>query len=189
MILATLLLAAPVAIVAQETTYPELSAARAALDLCLAFVAGANAEASRDDSRAAAGRAEKAFRAAIAARPQDPKAHAGLGEALSRCGIPHASMTSIMGVVEASSAALQKALELEPSHWEARFILAMNSYNMPAFLNRTGAAIRELEILRQTAAYRPRQPIRPQRNHHRRRRGCPNHSAEMRGVSAQQTWG
>ena len=138
----------PLPVLAQET-YPELTAARAALTQCLVYAEGpAEQKEKKQESKAAAERAEKAFRAAIAAQPKDPNAYAGLGEALSRCAIPHANMTTIMSVVETSSEALQTALQLDPTHWQARFVLAMNNYNMPAFLNRTGDAIRELETLR-----------------------------------------
>jgi len=146
---ALLLAACAAAVNAQQASYPELDAARAALEACILYAEGAaELKAKKAESKAAAEVAAKAFRAAIAARPNDANAHAGLGEALSRCGIPHASVTSIMNVVEESSAALETALKLEPTHWQARFLLALNNYHMPAFLNRTDAAIRELEILR-----------------------------------------
>lgn len=87
-----------------------------------------DAGARRDEGRAAAEKAKKAFRAAVAAEPTNADAHAGLGEAVSRCGVPYAGMATIMGVVESSIRALEKALELEPTHWQARFILGMNYF-------------------------------------------------------------
>jgi vitamin B12 transporter len=124
---------------------PQLEAARAALVECAALLEAGEA---RDASRAAYERATRAFRAAVAAEPRNPEAHAGLGETLSRCGVPHASMTNIMALIEQSTESLETALRLDPQHWQARFVLALNHFNMPAFLNRTEAAIRELEMLR-----------------------------------------
>jgi tetratricopeptide (TPR) repeat protein len=125
-----------------------LKDARAALQACLRYVEGPEEQrGTKDDAKAAFERAEQAFRAAIAGAPRNADAHAGLGETLSRCGIPHAGMTTIMTVVEASTRALQTALAIDPQHWQARFILAMNSFNLPAFLNQMPAAVRELETL------------------------------------------
>jgi tetratricopeptide (TPR) repeat protein len=104
--------------------------------------------APNEESKAAADRAEEAFRALVAARPGSAAAHAGLGIARARCLIPHAGMASIMNVVESATHSLRAALELDPAHWEARFTLAMVYFNMPAFLNKTADAIRELEVLR-----------------------------------------
>lgn len=125
------------------------AAARAALVECAALAGSAEDAASRDRARSAYETARRAFRDLIAARPDDADAHAGLGETISRCGIPLAGMAAIMGVVEESNAVLETALRHDPAHWQARFILAMNYFHMPVFLNRTGEAIRHLELLRQ----------------------------------------
>ncbi|HUF50910.1 MAG TPA: hypothetical protein VMN60_08765 [Longimicrobiales bacterium] len=138
---------------------PQLQDARAALAACVA-VSDSNddSRAGKDRARAAYERARQLFREAIAAQPNSAGAHAGLGETISRCGIPLANMLSIMGVVEESTAALETALQLDPRHWTARFTLALNSYHMPSFLNRMGEAIRQLEILLQQQGGRSDQP-------------------------------
>lgn len=141
--LIAILTALPDAAQAQESS--AMIAAGAAFNECLALV---ESDADKRSSTAAFERAEKAFRAAVAAEPRNADAHAGLGQTLSRCGVPHASMTSVMGIVDQSTRALQSALLLDPQHWLARYVLAMNHFNMPGFLGRTPDAIRELETLR-----------------------------------------
>ena len=125
-----------------------LATARGALAECIRLADDPSAQARKQESKAAAERAEQAFRALVAAEPGSAAAHAGLGIARARCLIPHAGMASIMNVVESATHSLQSALELDPAHWEARFTLAMVYLNMPAFLNKTADAIRELEVLR-----------------------------------------
>ena len=140
---------------------PDPAAARAVLESCIAAAEAAAAApptGSAADARALAERAEQAFRALIGAQPNNPDAHVGLAEALSRCVLPHAGMTGAMRVIEQSLASLQTALALEPRHWQGRFLLAMNYFHMPAFLNRTPDAIRELETLRAQQGARNDQP-------------------------------
>ncbi|HSJ63303.1 MAG TPA: hypothetical protein VK922_05265, partial [Gemmatimonadaceae bacterium] len=46
-----------------------------------------------------------------------------------------------------SIALLQRALEVEPAHWTARYVLALNYYRAPAFLGRSPLAAHELDRL------------------------------------------
>jgi vitamin B12 transporter len=129
---------------------PSGDAARAALAQCIAYAEGSEEQqAKKDEAKAAYENAKKMFKQLVSAQPDNADAHAGLGETISRCGIPLANMMSIMGVVEESTASLEKALKLDPRHWQARFVLAMNNFHMPAFLNRIGTAIEHLEKLQQ----------------------------------------
>lgn len=114
---------------------------------CLAYAEGPEGERTSAESKAAFERAEQAFRVAISAEPGNADTHAGLGQTLTRCGIPHASMTTIMNVVEESGRALEEALRIDPEHWAARYMLAMNYFHMPEFLNQMPNAARQLEIL------------------------------------------
>lgn len=141
---AMLLAGGAAAAAAQETT--GMTRAREALATCIRYAE--DKRANQDASRAAAERAERAFRALVTAEPKNADAHAGLGEAIARCGIPHAGMTTIMNVVGNATGALEAALALDPKHWQARFTLSMVYLNMPAFLGKTDDAIRELETLR-----------------------------------------
>ena len=148
-ILAAALIAASLAgahdAAAQE---PPLQAARTALAQCIAHAEGSD-DSKKAEAKATYESAKKLFKAAVAAQPDNADAHAGLGETISRCGIPLANMMSILGVVEESTASLETALKLDPRHWQARFVLAMNNFHMPSFLGRIGVAIEHLEILRQ----------------------------------------
>lgn len=126
-----------------------MPAARAALAECLRYAEGDSVlRSQKEASKAAAERAERAFRAVVAAQPQSADAHAGLGEAIARCAVPHAGMSSIMNVIENATQSLQAALKLDEKHWQARFMLAMMYHNMPAFFNKGPDAIREFETLR-----------------------------------------
>ncbi|HSK19035.1 MAG TPA: hypothetical protein VK912_07830 [Longimicrobiales bacterium] len=136
----------------------ELVDAQRAMQECVAYAEGPEAERTSAGSKAAFERAEKAFRAAIAAEPGNADAHAGLGQTLTRCGIPHASMTTIMNVVEESGRALEEALRIDPQHWGARYMLAMNYFHMPEFLEQMPNAVRQLEILMQQQGDRADRP-------------------------------
>ena len=54
--------------------------------------------------------------------------------------------------------AFDRALELEPDHWEARFTKAVALSNWPAFLGKSGEAIRQFEILIESQAKGPAKP-------------------------------
>lgn len=141
---ALLLVAAPL----QAQQAPALERARAAFAECTRLAdAGTDTDAAKKAAKTSYEKAEAAYRAAIAAHPDSADAHAGLGRTISQCGLPHAGMTTIMTMVETSSAALEKALQLDPTHWSARFTLALNNYHMPAFLGRMPKAVAELETL------------------------------------------
>ena len=54
--------------------------------------------------------------------------------------------------------AFDRALELEPDHWEARFTKAVALSNWPAFLGKSGEAIQQFEILIENQAKGPAKP-------------------------------
>lgn len=51
-----------------------------------------------------------------------------------------------------ADAAFDRALELDPNHWDARFTKAVSLSNWPAFLGKSSAAIQEFETLLQQQA-------------------------------------
>src|SRR5688572_10228658 len=136
---------------------PQLQASRAALTQCIAYAEGGD-DSKKAEAKSSYENAKKLFKAAVAAQPNSADAHAGLGEVISRCGVPLANMMSIMGVVEESTSSLETALKLDPRHWQARFVLALNNFHMPSFLNRIGVAIQHLETLQQQQGSRNDQP-------------------------------
>lgn len=117
--------------------------AEALLDACTEAVQGER----EMEAKEAAARAESLFEARISAAPRDPAPRVGLARVLSQCKIPYASFMGQGVLVGRSNELLTEALELDPGHWGARFALAVNHYHTPAFLGRTGDAIRHFETL------------------------------------------
>jgi len=106
--------------------------------------------AEAGDQAAAAEAADDAkagFEAGQAARPDDPAPQVGLASVLLRCRIPFAPFMEQGAISARAGEILRAALELDPSHWEARYLLALNYYHNPEFLGLTGDAIREFETL------------------------------------------
>jgi tetratricopeptide (TPR) repeat protein len=99
------------------------------------------------EAKAAAKEAERLYRRLIAARPKDPEPRVQLAQVLSICKIPYADFLGQGRILSQANKLLEEALALDPSHWSARYTLAMNHYSTPAFLGRTEAAIREFELL------------------------------------------
>ncbi len=122
---------------------PDADTARAELAAC---AAAAQAE-DETTALAAAGRAETAFTAWAEDAPDDPEPVVGRAQVLTWCRISFAPFMEQGVIVGQSNALLEKALEMDPTHWTARFSLAMNHYHTPEFLGRTPDAIRHLEIL------------------------------------------
>jgi hypothetical protein len=99
------------------------------------------------EAQAAAKEAERLYRRLIDARPADPEPRVKLAQVLSLCRIPYASFTNQGRLVGQSNQLLEEALVLAPTHWGARYTLAMNHHGTPEFLGRTDDAIREFERL------------------------------------------
>src|SRR5688572_19799998 len=122
---------------------PELRGAEAAMARCSA----AASEKRHAEALAEAKVAEAAFRGRLATRPNEVRALVGLARTLGACRIPSADL-ALMGELSAESIELlQRALEVEPTHWAARYTLALNYYRAPAFLGRSKDAAREFDRL------------------------------------------
>jgi vitamin B12 transporter len=119
------------------------SADGAPLSACV----GAVSAGRESEARALATTAEAHYRALIAERPADPDVRVLLARVLAQCRIPYAGMAAQGGLIGRANQLLEEALEIDPRHWDARFTLAMNHFNTPEFLGRSGDAIRELETL------------------------------------------
>jgi tetratricopeptide (TPR) repeat protein len=142
---ASILLLSPSLSAAQQPTSPDplLDAADSALQSCSASAAARRIAEARDAAR----RAEDAFRSRLAQRPNDVRALVGLARTISQCRIPGAEFMEMGELSAEAISLLQRALELEPSNWVARYILAMNYFGAPAFLGRAADAARELDRL------------------------------------------
>mgnify|MGYP001172642666 CR=1 FL=1 len=105
----------------------------------------AAAEGRKDRMEAAAARLEAAASAMEAERPAD--ALVVRARVRSQCLIPFAPYMRKAALLEESNALLEQALQIDPRHLLARFMLGMNHYHSPTFLGRTGAAVQALEQL------------------------------------------
>ncbi|HEX2190898.1 MAG TPA: TonB-dependent receptor [Longimicrobiaceae bacterium] len=119
------------------------TAADAALAACSAAVKAKD----EGEARTQADRAARLFRERIAASRTDADARVGLARTISECRIPLANFMQAGQLVGESSELLEEALAIDSTHWAARYVLAMNHYHTPAFLGRTGDAVREFERL------------------------------------------
>ena len=137
---AVALLAGASAVSAQEDV---AARAYAALETCVAA-------AEREDEDAAAPAADEADRLYRALTQQPGRAADGLtGQARvrSQCRIPFVGFMAKGELVDESNELLARALRAEPTHFAARFTLAMNHYHTPSFLGRGGLAIEAFETL------------------------------------------
>lgn len=132
---------------AQDQT-GELDSAFRSLEQCAALAAVAETDdASRKAAEESGRSTEALFSAAVTAEPGNAAAHYGLASTISQCRVPFAGITTVLTLLDRSTGAAKKALTIEPEHWGARFLLAMNYFHMPAMLGRTNDAIRELQRL------------------------------------------
>lgn len=125
----------------------------------LAACSAAARAKSEGEARAAADRAERLFRARIAASAGDVDARVGLARTISGCRIPAANFMQAGQLVGGSSELLEEALAIDSTQWTARFVLALNHYHVPAFMGRTGDAIREFERLLAQQGDRADRPV------------------------------
>lgn len=97
------------------------------------------------------------YRAAAEAAPNDPEAQFALGQAL--IGRTQQATGPMAGVYATQAdEAFDRALELDPTHWEARFTKAMSLSFWPPNLGKQPAAIREFETLIEQQAGMPAEP-------------------------------
>ncbi len=122
---------------------PEAAAGKEALAACVAAAEAGTADAATQ----AADRAEAAFTAWAQAEPANPEPLNGRAQVISRCRIPFAPFMEQGVLVGRSNQLAEKALALDPTHWSARYLLALNHYYTPEFLGRTPDAIENFEIL------------------------------------------
>ncbi len=120
-----------------------LAAADSALLACEALANGKDPDGKAVS--AAADAATKLYEDAGRSGAAPADVLTGRASVISRCRIPVASFFRKGSLVEESSDLVRQAIALDSLHLGARFLLAMNDYNVPAFLGRTEAAIQELE--------------------------------------------
>jgi tetratricopeptide (TPR) repeat protein len=92
---------------------------------------------------AAAARLEAAANAMDAARPVE--ALVVRARVRTQCRIPFSPLLRQGALVAEANELLERALVQDPGHLAARFMLGMNHFRAPAFLNRTDAAVEQLE--------------------------------------------
>ena len=115
-----------------------------------AAVAECTAAGERGDEAAARPAIQQAttlLREWMQAEPRGVEPRVRMAGVRARCEIPFADMMGRGALVGQANALLEEALQIDSTHWEARFSLAMNHFNTPEFLGRTPDAIRHLETL------------------------------------------
>ncbi|HUF89113.1 MAG TPA: TonB-dependent receptor [Gemmatimonadota bacterium] len=121
----------------------EASAAPAALATCTSAAEAGDPAAAAE----AADQAKAGFERWRETRPDDPEPRVGLAKVLLQCRIPFAAFMEQGAISARAGEILRAALELDPTHWEARYLLALNYYHNPEFMGLTDDAIREFETL------------------------------------------
>lgn len=79
--------------------------------------------------------------------PESPDARTGLARVMLQCRVPFLALMEQGALSAKATNILREALELDPTHWGARYTLALNFYYSPEFLGLTRDAIREFETL------------------------------------------
>lgn len=89
-----------------------------------------------------------ALEAELAEHPDDSELHTLLGNAhVTRMRSENLSPMARMAESKAAMSSFDRALELDPENWTARFSRAMSNSRAPAFLGRQKAAIDDFEVL------------------------------------------
>lgn len=130
---------------AQAQAFPAERAAevRAAVEQCTA-AAGSQEEAV---ARREAQRAAALLREWMQAEPRGVEPRVRMANVRARCELPFADLMGKGALIGQANALLEEALQIDSTHWEARFTLAMHHFHSPEFLGRAPEAIRHLEIL------------------------------------------
>lgn len=123
----------------QEGVSPEVVALRT----CTALAD----EGNGDDAAKSGKTAETLFRQRIARNPRDTEALVGAARALSQCLVPSAGFLQQGELSTEAMELLDQALEIEPDHWLARYVLASIAYRSPSFLGRGKRAAKEFDEL------------------------------------------
>ena len=121
-------------------------AARAARE-SLAPCAEAADAGDQPASSAAADAAWSGLEAWAEARPEDPGPLVGQASLLLQCRIPFATFMEQGAISARASEILLEALELDPTHWEGRYLLGVNYFHNPEFMGLTDDAIVQFETL------------------------------------------
>jgi tetratricopeptide (TPR) repeat protein len=143
--IAALMLTAGLAVAQVPASDAAASAAEAADSLTSCIAA---AEANRQpEALAGAEAAWSGFEAAHEAVPLDPEPLVGQARVLLQCRLPFAPFMEQGALSARAGEILREALELDPSHWDARYTLGINYFHNPEFMGLTDDAIREFETL------------------------------------------
>jgi vitamin B12 transporter len=128
---------------AQQFPAERAAEAQAAVNACRE----AGARGDEAAARPAAQRAAGLLRAWLAAEPRAIAARLGMASVRAQCELPFADLMGKGALIGQANAMLEEALQIDSTHWEARFTLAMHHYHTPEFVGRTPDAIHHLEIL------------------------------------------
>ncbi|MFL5580406.1 MAG: hypothetical protein ACJ8AO_08530 [Gemmatimonadaceae bacterium] len=134
---------AQAAATAAATADPTAAEARAALRSCADLAEGRRVA----EAQAPAREAERLFRARVERQPRDVEALVGLARTLSQCLLPAGDLLQQGELSSQAIDLLERAIEIEPRHWVARFVLASIMFRSPSFLGRAPRAARELDTL------------------------------------------
>lgn len=118
----------------------------AAIDSLKSCIAAAEAK-RQPEALAAADLAWSGFKAGHDVRPLDPEPLVGQARVLLQCRLPFAPFMEQGALSARAGEILRSALELDATHWDARFTLAINYFHNPEFMGLTDDAIREFETL------------------------------------------
>ncbi len=125
---------------------PQMTEAAEALRSCSGFVE----RRQLPDAEVSGRRAQALFQKRLERQPRDVEALVGLARAESQCIIPSVDMATQGELSAHAIELLENALEMDPKHWTARFILASINLRSPSFLGRALRAAKEFdELLRQ----------------------------------------
>ncbi|HJR53435.1 MAG TPA: hypothetical protein VJ982_06950 [Gemmatimonadota bacterium] len=141
---ALVLAAAPAA--AQVSGEPASSGGQPALDAVARCIAAAEA-GNQPLATAAADTAWSGLEAWRAAEPESPEPLVGQARVLLQCRIAFAPFMEQGALSARASAILQEALELDPTHWQGRYLLGINYFHNPEFMGLTDDAITQFETL------------------------------------------
>jgi hypothetical protein len=131
------------------------SEAASSLRRCVAL-----ADSGKTADAASLGRSVEAlFRQRAARNPRDIEALVGVARAISQCRVPGAEFVEQGALTADALELLDRALELAPDHWMARFVAASIAFRSPAFLGRGPRAAKELDMLLRLQGDRTDNPV------------------------------
>jgi vitamin B12 transporter len=155
LVIAALLVLSATAAAAQSPAESSASHESTALRACTALAdQGKGAEAEAPGKTA-----ELLYRKRLAANPGDVDALVGAARAMSQCLVPSANFLRQGELTGDAMEMLDQALEIQPDHWLARYVLASIAYRSPAFLGRGKRAATELDELLRMQADRTDNPM------------------------------